>query len=106
MIDWKRIEELRAEVGEEDFTEVASIFLEEVDETVARIRNDQNPNSLEQDLHFLKGSSLNLGFTAFSSLCYEGEIAARRGDFALIDLPKLFETYTHSRAEFLKNVVI
>ncbi|WP_417256233.1 Hpt domain-containing protein [Celeribacter halophilus] len=106
MIDWKRIEELRAEVGEEDFTEIASIFLEEVDEMVARIRNDQNPNSLEQDLHFLKGSSLNLGFTAFSSLCYEGEIAARRGDVAQIDLPKLFETYTHSRAEFLKNVVI
>ncbi|WP_417245364.1 Hpt domain-containing protein [Celeribacter sp.] len=106
MIDWKHIEELRTEVGEEDFSEVASIFLEEVDERVARMRNDPNPNSLEQDLHFLKGSSLNLGFTVFSSLCYEGEIAARRGDVALIDLPKLFETYTHSRAEFLKTVAL
>ena len=32
MISWERVNELRDEVGQEDFLEVVEIFLEEVDE--------------------------------------------------------------------------
>ena len=32
MIDWKRVRELRDEIGEEDFSEVVDLFLEEVEE--------------------------------------------------------------------------
>ncbi|WP_417262412.1 Hpt domain-containing protein [Celeribacter sp.] len=103
MIDWNRVEELRDEVGAEDFQEVVELFLEEVDEAIARMQAQPDATRLEQDLHFLKGSSLNLGFAAFSTLCYEGEAAARQGHTDGIDLPKIFDSYAESRAEFLSK---
>ncbi|NIY79389.1 Hpt domain-containing protein [Celeribacter sp. HF31] len=103
MIDWNRVEELRDEVGAEDFLEVVELFLEEVDEAIARMQTQPDETRLEQDLHFLKGSSLNLGFAAFSTLCYEGETAARQGHTDTIDLPKIFNSYAASRAEFLSR---
>ena len=37
MIDWGRIEELRTEVGEDDFAEVIEMFLDEASEVIERI---------------------------------------------------------------------
>ena len=37
MIDWTRVDELRNEVGNDDFLEVAELFLEEVDEVISRL---------------------------------------------------------------------
>jgi hypothetical protein len=34
MIDWKRVEELRTEIGNDGFAEVAEMFLEEAEATV------------------------------------------------------------------------
>ena len=39
MIDWARVSELRDEVGAEDFDEVVELFLEEVDEAIAALRD-------------------------------------------------------------------
>ena len=39
MIDWARVSERRDEVGEEDFDEVVELFLEEVDEAIAALRD-------------------------------------------------------------------
>lgn len=103
MIDWNRVEELRDEVGSDDFEEVVELFLEEVDEAITRMQTQPDDSRLEQDLHFLKGSSLNLGFAAFSTLCFEGETAARQGETERIDLPKIFNSYAESRAEFLRR---
>ncbi|MBW6416267.1 Hpt domain-containing protein [Celeribacter sp. PS-C1] len=103
MIDWNRVEELRDEVGSDDFEEVVELFLEEVDEAITRMQTQPDDSRLEQDLHFLKGSSLNLGFAAFSTLCFEGETAARQGKTERIDLPKIFNSYAESRAEFLRR---
>lgn len=105
MIDWNRVDELRDEVGADDFQEVVELFLEEVDEVIERMKTSPDTSRLEQDLHFLKGSSLNLGFAAFSSLCQAGEIAARTGRSEEIDLPKIFDVYAASRAEFLEKAV-
>ncbi|WP_166417731.1 Hpt domain-containing protein [Cochlodiniinecator piscidefendens] len=102
MIDWKRIEELKDEVGAEDFVEVAAIFLEEVDEVVDRLRENPNLETMEADMHFLKGSALNLGFDALSVYCQAGEKAASNDDAATIDLSQLFEIYDASKAEFLR----
>jgi len=62
MIDWNRVDELRTEVGPEDFIEVVDLFLEEVDEIIDRFRNGAQEENLEETLHFLKGSALNIGF--------------------------------------------
>ncbi|MFK7939610.1 MAG: Hpt domain-containing protein [Roseovarius sp.] len=101
MIDWSRVDELRDEIGKEDFDEVVEIFMDEVEETIAVIAGDVPDDQLEGHLHFLKGSALNLGFRDFSSLCQAGETAAAQGQFDLIDLPKVIDSYERSKVEFL-----
>lgn len=71
MIDWLRMSELREEIGQDGFDEVVDVFLEEAEEVVARLL--QAPFPTHEDLHFLKGSALNLGFVAVAQLCQDGE---------------------------------
>ena len=101
MICWDRVNELRGEVGSEDFLEVVDIFLEEVDEVIERLRSATDRASLESELHFLKGSSLNLGFKALGQLCSHGEKLARNNDLDALDTSEIFRTYEQSMAEFL-----
>ena len=100
MIDWSRICELRDEVGAEDFDEVVDLFLEEVSEVIARLKRLDNREALNQDLHFLKGSALSLGFSAFSILCQTGERLATEGRAGEVNLQEIFECFEHSRATF------
>ncbi len=100
MICWDRVNELREEIGDEGFAEVAEVFLEEVEEVISRLKISPVPEKLEEDLHFLKGSALNLGFEALSQMCHQGELRAASGDYAEIALAPVFETYRQSRAEF------
>ncbi len=100
MISWDRVNELRDEIGEEDFAEVAEMFLEEVEEVIQRLKTSPVPSRFEEDLHFLKGSALNLGFRALSDLCQEGERQAAHGDYDSIRLEPVFEVYTRSCIEF------
>ena len=99
MIDWDRVRELRSEIGPEDFAEVAAMFLEEADETVARMSARAGAKAIESDLHFLKGSALNLGFRQLSALCQDGEQRAAAGDTA-VDLAAVRICYFASRTEF------
>jgi HPt (histidine-containing phosphotransfer) domain-containing protein len=100
MISWDRVQELRDEIGDEDFEEVAGVFLDEVDEVIARLKSTPNPATYEEDLHFLKGSALNLGFQAMSKLCQEGEAQAAAGSAASIALEQVFTVYDQSRQAF------
>lgn len=100
MISWDRVNELKEEIGEEDFAEVAEMFLEEVDEVIERLRTKPEPDQYEQDLHFLKSSSLNLGFQALSKLCGEGERLAAEGKSDAVQLGPVFETYSASKEAF------
>ncbi len=100
MINWDRVEELRQEIGDEDFAEVVELFLMEVEEVIRRLKSNPAPENLEQDLHFLKGSALNIGFDDFGKLCHQGERMAAGGDFAGVNLAPVFDTYAQSRAEF------
>lgn len=102
MIDWKRISELREEIGEEDFNEVAEVFLEEVDEAVERLADATEPAQLAAELHFLKGSALNLGFSVMAELCQTGEAAANRGE--PVDFQPVVATYQASRAELMTKL--
>lgn len=100
MIDWDRVTELRDEIGPEDFGEVVELFLEEVEEVVERLKGGADPATLEADLHFLKGSALNLGFETFSNQCQRGETAAAQGRQVSVDVPEILETYFSSKKVF------
>lgn len=101
MISWDRVRELRDEVGEDDFAEVVTLFLEEVDETLARMRTASTQASCAEDFHFLKGSALNLGFEALSTLCREKETAASAGEIEAGDIEEIVRVYETSKTAFL-----
>lgn len=99
MIDWDRVRELKAEIGEPDFEEVATMFLDESDEVIARLSRDAGAERLEKDLHFLKGAALNLGFAQLAALCQDGERRAAAG-VTDIDLAAVCGVYEVSRRMF------
>lgn len=98
MINWARVDELTDEIGKSEFPEVVEIFLEEVDDAIARL---EHSTELEADLHFLKGSALNLGFSDFSKACQIGELAASRGNSDAINVSEIVDCYAKSREGFL-----
>ncbi len=104
MIDWQRVGQLRDEIGSEDFGEVVELFLEEVAEVVERLRADPDPSSIGTDLHFLKGSALNLGFWRVGTLCSEGEQLAREGQGISVDIAGLLTAYDESVAFFVEGL--
>lgn len=104
MIDWGRVVELRDEIGADAMAEVVELFLEEVDEVVARLAAAPATASYETDLHFLKGSAWNLGFTDFGRLCQDGERLAAAGSAHAVDLTAILQAYAMSRAEFLSRL--
>lgn len=100
MIDWDRVNALRDEVGPEAFAEVVELFLEEVDEKVAQISAGHG-GTAEEDMHFLKGAAINLGFSDLGTLCRESEVLARTGQAEEIDLAAVFDCFEASRENFL-----
>lgn len=105
MIDWDRVEELRAEVGALDFIEVTELFLGEVEQVLDRLFTERNEGTMASDLHFVKGSALNLGFRFLAESCHRAEKAAARGDFGSVNLDNLHTIYLASRDEFFMNDV-
>lgn len=104
MIDWERVGTLRDEVGAENFAEVVGMFLEEVDDVVARLSREPDPETLERDLHFMKGGALNLGFSDLGALCQTGERLAAEGRAAEVNVPGVVALYAESRRVFLQEL--
>ncbi|MBR9650441.1 Hpt domain-containing protein [Thalassovita aquimarina] len=104
MIDWNRIAELREDIGPEDFEEVFELFLDEVHGVIEKLRNCPDASDLESDLHFLKGSAMNLGFANFSEKCYVGERLAADGRSDRIDIAAILDCYDRSLAEFTQDL--
>ncbi len=100
MIDWERVEELRDEIGPEDFGEVVEMFLDEVQEVIGRLRTAPDMAQLGADLHFLKGSALNLGFQNFSTLCQAGENLSGNGKPEEVNLSEILQSFEDSKMEF------
>lgn len=73
MIDWSRIEDLRSEVGDEDFAEIATLFLSEIEGAVEDLPAIADAAARSDALHGMKGSALNLGFRDLAALCAKGE---------------------------------
>lgn len=104
MIDWNRVRELREEIGADAFEEVLDLFLEEVEIALAVLRTTTPEDDLEAQLHFLKGSALNLGFAALAELCSEGETRSREGRRDSVDLNEIALNYDASKATFLAKI--
>nr|WP_091297026.1 Hpt domain-containing protein [Gemmobacter aquatilis] len=100
MIDWERVADLKAEVGVDGFDEVIALFLEETDEVVARLPASGDALQVGRDLHFLKGSALNLGFREMAQLCQDGERKIALGAVEEVDLRALAALYRKSKAAF------
>jgi HPt (histidine-containing phosphotransfer) domain-containing protein len=103
MIDWQRVETLREEVGPEDFAEVVELFLEEVDEVMRRLAAAPDPARLGDDLHFVKGSALNLGFAELGALCQAAELRVAEGRADEVPLAAILDCYALSRQLFLET---
>ncbi len=104
MIDWKRVEELREEIGEEDFAEVAGMFLEEADQTIGAMGHGLAADEVGDQLHFLKGSALNLGLSDLAAVCQDGERRAAAGEGAQVDLSRIAAIYHASRAALMNGL--
>jgi hypothetical protein len=102
MIDWERVDCLRDEIGEEDFEEVVRLFIEEVEEVVERLERSGTAGEREADLHFLKGSALNLGFSDLAALCQTEERRAAGG--TTVETEPVIRLYFASRRAFLKGL--
>ncbi|WP_170396836.1 Hpt domain-containing protein [Ruegeria arenilitoris] len=100
MIDWSRVRQLRDEVGASEFEEVVQIFLDEVQETIDRLYQDTDRAEFEQNMHFLKGSALSLGFDRFFKLCQDAERNAAAGKASDVDLPAILTVYDDSKTVF------
>lgn len=103
MIDWRRVWQLRDEIGPTGFAEVVDLFWEEV-ETILDGLSDQPAARLESDLHFLKGSAWNLGFVDFGAQCQDGERKAAQGRAAEVDLGSIIGQFGTMKQAFLAGL--
>ncbi len=117
MIDWLRVADLRMEIGDEAFGEVVALFLEETDEVILRLPKLQTLSDVARDLHFLKGSALNLGLNGLAALTSEGErqalallrTAGGAGgsgafDAGTVDLARIVTCYGSSKMALLHRI--
>ncbi|MCV2892525.1 Hpt domain-containing protein [Lentibacter sp. XHP0401] len=102
MINWDKVQELREDIGEEDFSEIVDVFLEEVETELEALPGTPR-TELGASMHFLKGSALNLGFHDFSEKCRIGEILATQTRADEINISELRACYATSKAHFLQN---
>lgn len=98
-MNWKRIDQLREEVGEESLAEVLLMFLEETDEVVQKLDVTASAQTVESDMHFLKGAAMNIGFDSVAELCQTAETAAADGHTGTINVQPILDNYAKDRAE-------
>jgi len=96
MLDRTRIATLKEEIGEDDFAEVLEMFIDEMTMQIEAI-NTSDPAQLTADLHALKGSASNVGFSQFAALCAEAENGVRNGSMPHSLSSKLGDCFAASR---------
>jgi len=103
MLDWNRINELRGEVGDDEFRLILELFLDEVEGTIMRL-SSRDALRLETDLHFLKGCAWNLGFCDFGRLCDRAERKAADARSAEVDMDSLLASYSESKRLLMRQL--
>lgn len=102
MINWQRTNELVEEVGSESFDEVFDLFIEEVEDALKNLTATDTA-ILRRQMHFLKGSALNLGFRAMSNLCQAAESDVNLEAFAPDHINRARRVFDESKNKFLEE---
>ena len=101
MINAARIQELKDEVGEDDLIEVIELFCEEVEEVLETLESTEQAQMPAQ-LHFLKGSALNIGLDAVANLCKEQELRLKADPGAQADIASIRAAYDACKTALVK----
>lgn len=104
MINWSRVKELQEDIGADEIGEVVELILEEVEEVIGRLASSPVEAELEQDMHFLKGCALNLGFDQLGNMCSVAEKLAGKGQVQDIPIAGILEMYAQSKEVFLSQI--
>ncbi|MEO0342722.1 MAG: Hpt domain-containing protein [Pseudomonadota bacterium] len=101
MIDWARVSELKADIGEDIFEELLPIFLEEISEALETLKGQETTAEIAATAHFIKGSASNLGFSVLTEVSGKGEICAKAGNFPEDFHQHLLNAFEGSKAALL-----
>lgn len=101
MINPARIQELKEEVGEDDLIEVIALFCEEVEEVLQSL-NTTAQADIPAQLHFLKGSALNIGLDTVSELCRTEESRLKMDPSASVDIGAIRTAYAAAKDVLLR----
>lgn len=104
MINWTRVQELKDDIGADVFDEVVDIFMDEVETVIGPLRLGARDRNIQADMHFLKGSALNLGFDALGALCSDTEKLAAAGQVEKVQIGEILVAFDASKVEFLDQV--
>ncbi len=103
MIDWIRIDELRDEVGQDDFGDIVGVFFEEAQEALENLRRADTVVTLLGQLHFLQGSALNLGFSNFAAICRNEENSLQKDPSHKVEIDKIYGVFSSSKQQFYES---
>ncbi|RVV98033.1 hypothetical protein EKE94_11250 [Mesobaculum littorinae] len=68
-ICWQRLNEVRDDIGVEDFADIVHLFLEETEEGLTSLDWAGPVQDRADRLHFVKGAALNLGLSGLAEGC-------------------------------------
>jgi len=104
MIDWIRIDELRDEVGQDDFGDIVGVFFEEAQEALENLRRADTVVTLLGQLHFLQGSALNLGFSNFAAICRNEENSLQKDPYYKVELIRFTGNLALQNNNFMRAI--
>ncbi|MFN3527062.1 MAG: Hpt domain-containing protein, partial [Paracoccus sp. (in: a-proteobacteria)] len=87
-----RVLKMYNDVGAQEFGPLVALFLEETETRLTHL--GASPAQLLLDLHFLRGSALNLGFTNFGEVCLRAEEQLVDGQFDQVSRDDLIAAFT------------
>ncbi|MBT0957679.1 Hpt domain-containing protein [Alphaproteobacteria bacterium KMM 3653] len=79
MADWDQLKDLQEMLGTEDCLVLVDMFEAEAKPVLGQFHKGDTLNSPDQDLHFIKGSALNLGLNKLADACAELENTVATG---------------------------
>tara|TARA_R110000787_G_scaffold40444_2_gene100521 strand:- start:9563 stop:9934 length:372 start_codon:yes stop_codon:yes gene_type:complete len=101
MIDWAYVNGLRAGIGKDSFNEIVQVFFDETEDTLKRLEDAHRPIDITEELHFLQGSALNMGFVGFSAECRKSHDMSTDNADDMRHTAGLLATYGKSKTLFL-----
>jgi HPt (histidine-containing phosphotransfer) domain-containing protein len=103
MIDTRRLDMLRGDLGADGVQEIMAIFIEEAEQHLARLAAAEDAAEQERPLHSLRGGALNLGFADLALAARAAETAVRAGRaLGADDIADLRALWQVSRAAFAR----